>query len=164
MQCSFLGYCFGSRNLSRNSLGTDAGNGNRQIRDYCAQMLTRFKWIKEREEFAFLRVPADDLQDKERHLDLFVESFLGLARRDGHFQKDQQVIILDMNEAADEVVEVASAVMARLVFDRLRRAEPRNRLPVNLILEEAHRYVAEHPSRYAIDASRIFERIGQGRS
>jgi hypothetical protein len=69
--------------------------------------------------------------------------------------------ILDMNEAADEVVEVASAVMARLVFDRLRRAEPRNRLPVNLILEEAHRYVAEHPSRYAIDASRIFERIAK---
>jgi DNA helicase HerA-like ATPase len=43
----------------------------------------------------------------------------------------------------------------------LRRAEPRNRLPVNLVLEEAHRYVAEQPSRYAIDASRIFERIAK---
>lgn len=131
----------------------EEAHGNRQIRDYCAQMLTRFKWIREREEFAFLRVAPDDLRDQERHLDLFVEKFLGLARVDDRFQKAEQVIILDMNEAADEVVEVASAVMARLVFDRLRRAEPRNRLPVNLILEEAHRYVAEHPSRYAIDAS-----------
>jgi DNA helicase HerA-like ATPase len=59
------------------------------------------------------------------------------------------------------VVEVASAVMARLVFDRLRRTEPRNRLPINLILEEAHRYVAERPSRYAIDATRVFERIAK---
>jgi DNA helicase HerA-like ATPase len=66
-----------------------------------------------------------------------------------------------MNEAPDEVVEVASAVMTRLIFDRLRKADPRNRLPVNLILEEAHRYVAERPSGFAIDASRIFQRIAK---
>ena len=30
-----------------------------------------------------------------------------------------------------------------------------------MILEEAHRYVAERPSGYAIDASRIFERIAK---
>lgn len=139
----------------------EEAHGNKQIRDYCAQMLTRFKWIKEREEFAFLRVPVNELEEHEKRADRFVETFLGIDRRDGQFHKSAQVIILDMNEAADEVVEVASAVMARLVFDRLRRAEPRNRLPVNLILEEAHRYVAEHPSRYAIDASRIFERIAK---
>jgi uncharacterized protein len=93
--------------------------------------------------------------------ELFVESFLGLDRGGNAYRKGQNIIILDMNEAADEVVELASAVMARLVFDRLRRAEPRNRLPVNLVLEEAHRYVAERPSGYAIDASRIFERIAK---
>lgn len=43
----------------------------------------------------------------------------------------------------------------------LRKADPRNRLPVHLILEEAHRYVAEKPTRHAIDASRIFERIAK---
>lgn len=139
----------------------EEAHGNRQIRDYCAQMVTRLKWIKEREEFAFLRVRPDDLDDVERHLDLYVERFIGLERREGGFHKNAQIIILDMNEAADEVVEVASAVVARLVFDRLRKAEPRNRLPINLVLEEAHRYVAEHPSRYAIDASRVFERIAK---
>ena len=66
-----------------------------------------------------------------------------------------------MNEAADEVVEVASAVVARLIFERLRKADPRNELPVHLVLEEAHRYVAQTPSRYAIDASRVFERIAK---
>ncbi|MGI9570718.1 MAG: ATP-binding protein, partial [Desulfobulbia bacterium] len=139
----------------------EEAHGNRQIRDYCAQMITRFKWIKEREEFAFLRVSPSDLRGEEKNLHLFVEKFLALERRDDGFHKSAQVIILDMNEAADEVVEVASAVMARLIFDRLRRADPRNRLPINLILEEAHRYVAEHPSRYAIDASRIFERVAK---
>lgn len=139
----------------------EEAHGNRQIRDYCAQMVTRFKWIRDREEFAFLRVPSAELHDHERDLDLFIESFLGLERREAAYQKNAQLIILDLNEAGDEVVEVASAVLARLIFDRLRKAEPRNRLPVNIILEEAHRYVAENPSRYAIDASRIFQRISK---
>lgn len=129
-------------------------------------MLTRFKWTKEREEFAFLRVPPDQLQREERQLDLFVERFLGLKRQGlikgrKKFQKFAQIVILDMNEAADEAVEVASAVMARLIFDRLRKAEPRNRFPVNLVLEEAHRYIAERPSGHAIDATRIFERAAK---
>jgi hypothetical protein len=66
-----------------------------------------------------------------------------------------------MNEAPDEVVEVASSVMARLIFERLRKAEPRNRLPVNLVLEEAHRYIAERPAGHAIDSSKVFQRIAK---
>ncbi len=48
-----------------------------------------------------------------------------------------------------------------MIFERLRRASPRNRFPVHIILEEAHRYIAEKPSRYAIDAGRNFERIAK---
>ncbi|HAW22902.1 MAG TPA: ATPase [Pseudomonas sp.] len=139
----------------------EEAHGNRQIRDYCSQMITRFKWIREREEFAFLRVHPDQLQAGERDVSQFVERCIGLSRGAGKLKKSAQVIILDMNEAPDEVVEVASAVIARLIFDRLRKAEPRNRMPVNLVLEEAHRYVAERPSGYAIDASRIFQRIAK---
>lgn len=75
--------------------------------------------------------------------------------------KATQITVLDFNEAADEVVEVAASVVARMIFERLRRADPRNRLPVHLVLEEAHRYIAERPSGYAIDASRTFERIAK---
>jgi hypothetical protein len=139
----------------------EEAHGNMQIRDYCSQMITRFKWIRERDEFAFLRVPPEKLEEHERDVKQFVERCIGLSRLDGQFQKSAQVIVLDMNDAGDEVVEVASAVIARLIFDRLRRAEPRNRTPINLILEEAHRYVAERPSGYAIDASRIFQRIAK---
>lgn len=139
----------------------EEAHGNRQIREYCSQMVTRLKWIGQREEFAFLRVPTAQLRVEESRLGAFVDSFLGLECRDDRYHKNAQIVILDMNEAPDEVVEVASAVMARLVFDKLRKAEPRNRLPVNLVLEEAHRYVAEHPSRHAIDANKIFERIAK---
>ena len=139
----------------------EEAHGNRQIRDYCAQMLTRLKWIKDREEFSFLRVSPEKLQDYERNMHLFVERFFGLERDRVKYKKNAQIIILDMNEAPDEVVEVASAVIARLLFERMRRAEPRNRFPVNIVLEEAHRYVAHRPTRYAIDASRIFERIAK---
>lgn len=139
----------------------EEAHGNKQIRDYCSQMLTRFKWIRDREEFAFLRVPTDALREEEQSTELFVEHLLGLERQFGAIHKSSQIIILDMNDAGDEVVEVVSAVITRLLFDRLRRADPRNRLPVHLVLEEAHRYVAERPSHHAIDASRIFERVAK---
>ena len=139
----------------------EEAHGNRQIRDYCAQMVTRFKWIREREEFAFLRVHPSMLFEHELDRAQFVERCIGLTRHKEGFKQTAQLIILDMNEAPDEVVEVASAVIARLIFDRLRKAEPRNRAPVNLILEEAHRYVAERPSGHAIDASRVFQRIAK---
>ncbi|MCM8621771.1 MAG: DUF87 domain-containing protein [Candidatus Accumulibacter sp.] len=139
----------------------EEAHGNRQIRDYCAQMVTRFKWIRQRDEFAFLRVPPDKLLPHELDQIQYVERCIGLTRKKKALEKAAQVLVLDMNEAADEVVEVASAVIARLIFDRLRRAEPRNQTPVNLILEEAHRYVAERPSGHAIDASKIFQRIAK---
>lgn len=139
----------------------EEAHGNKQIRDYCSQMLTRFKWIRDREEFGFLRVPTNNLRAEEQSVDLFVEHLLSLERRQNKLHKCAQIIVLDMNEAGDEVVEIISAVITRLLFDRLRRADPRNRLPVHLVLEEAHRYVAERPSQHAIDATRIFERVAK---
>jgi DNA helicase HerA-like ATPase len=139
----------------------EEAHGNRQIREYCSQLRTRFKWIRERDEFAFLRVDPGAILDYEKDTDRFVERFVGLERDGNLLRKTSQITILDLNDAMDQVVEVASAVIARLVFERLRRAEPRNRLPVNVVLEEAHRYIAERPAGYAIEASKIFERIAK---
>jgi hypothetical protein len=139
----------------------EEAHGNRQIREYCSQLRTRFKWIRERDEFAFIRVDPTSISDYEQDADRFVERFVGLERNGSNLRKTSQITILDLNDAMDQVVEVASAVLARLVFERLRRAEPRNRLPVNLVLEEAHRYIAERPAGYAIEASKIFERISK---
>ena len=64
---------------------------------------------------------------------------LGLAPNGKGLPKTNQIVIVDMNVVEDEVVELVSAVLARMVFRLLRQADPRNRFPVHLLLEEAHR-------------------------
>lgn len=134
----------------------EEAHGNRQIRDYCSSMLTRFKSLCEKAEFEFLRCKKDE----DLKVETFLKTILGLREGDS-CSKENQIIILDMNTVDDEVVELISAVIARMIFRVLRQATSRNRFPVHLVLEEAHRYIAERPSRYAIEAARIFERIAK---
>ena len=135
-------------------------HGNRQIRDYCSQMVTRFQALEDRREYEFLRHEAGDVGEGSGELD-FLAKLVGLtAAGEGH-TKTKQIIIIDMNDVEDEVVELVSAVIARMLFRLLRRADPRNRFPIHLLLEEAHRYISATPSRYAVDATKIFERIAK---
>lgn len=138
----------------------EEAHGNRQIRDYCSQMLTRFKSLEERPEYEFLRHNAAGGQ-VELSRDKFLEKLLGLERNGANWLKRDQIIIVDMNAVEDEVVELVASVLARMAFRLLRQADPRNRFPVHLLLEEAHRYISEATSRYAIDASKIYERIAK---
>ncbi|WP_140848024.1 ATP-binding protein [Paracoccus sp. FO-3] len=138
----------------------EEAHGNRQIRDYCSQMFTRFKSLRDRSEYAFLRYdikPGESIPTMEA----FLEQLLGLSKNGVNWQKRHQIIIVDMNSIEDEVVELVSSVLARMTFRLLRQAEPRNRFPVHLLLEEAHRYISETPSKFAIDASKIYERIAK---
>ena len=137
----------------------EESHGNRQIRDYCSSLITRFNSIRDRPEFSFMRPSPGSALPHEESPQAFVEKVLGttLDKTDKH----SQITILDMNEVEDEVVEVLSAVVTRLVFEQLRRLEPRNSVPVNLVLEEAHRYIPNRASEHAIDASRIFERVSK---
>jgi len=135
----------------------EEAHGNRQIRDYCSQMVTRFKALEKREDYCFLRHDAAAPGDRGT----FLASLLGLDTVQSGHTKRKQIVILEMNAVEDEVVELISAVIARMIFRLLRQADPRNRFPIHLLLEEAHRYVASTPSRHAVDASRIFERISK---
>src|SRR5690606_19805230 len=94
----------------------EEAHGNRQIRDYCAQMVTRFKALEERGDYRFLRHDAAAAGDREA----FLATLLGLRTVDGGLTKGAQIIILDMNAVEDEVVELVSAVIARMVFRLLR--------------------------------------------
>lgn len=136
----------------------EEAHGNRQVRDYCSQLMTRFKALVERQDYAFLRHEA---RGALRETGPFLARLLGLNARKGGHSKSAQIVIIDMNAVEDEVVELVSAVVARMVFRLLRQADPRNRFPVHLLLEEAHRYVSATPSRYALDAGRIFDRIAK---
>ena len=139
----------------------EEAHGNRQIRDYCSSMVTRLRSLQERTEYAFLRHEGADVGAAVSDLE-FLTNIVGLERAVGEaFTKRNQVIIIDLNSVEDEIVELVSAVIARMLFRFLRHAEPRNRFPIHLLLEEAHRYVASTPSRFSIDATKIFERIAK---
>ena len=153
-----------SRQLSKAmdlALLYEEAHGNRQIRDYCSQMVTRLKSLEDRSEYAFLRHGLADAGNPANTEPEVMARLLGLTKKGEGFAKTRQVIIIDMNSVDDAVVELVSAVLARMTFRLLRRADPRNRFPVHMVLEEAHRYVGSAPSRYAVDASKVFERIAK---
>ena len=127
-------------------------HGNKQIRDYCSSMITRYKSIKEREDFNFLTKNATEISEED-----YLYDFLGVDNR----TKKNQVIIIDLNSANDETVEVVSCVLSRMIFEKLRNSPNRNKFPVNLILEEAHRYISTDLGKIFGDANKIFERIAK---
>ena len=131
-------------------------HGNKQIRDYCSSMITRFKSIKEREDFKFLTTTQID-----KNIDEYICSLLGIEKQEDNAIKKKQVIIIDLNSANDETVEVISCVISRLIFEKLKTAKNRNQFPINLVLEEAHRYISTESGKIFGDANRIFERIAK---
>lgn len=131
-------------------------HGNKQIRDYCSSMITRFKSIKERDDFKFLT----NSNTNENH-ETFLRKHLGIEDPIISDQKKSQIIIIDLNSANDETVEIISCVLSRLIFEKLKNTEHRNKYPVNLILEEAHRYISTDSGKVFGDANKIFERIAK---
>lgn len=126
--------------------------GNKQIRDYCSSLITRFKSLKERFEFSFLTKNTDEIMKDD-----FIGSLLGI--QDG--KKKTQITIIDLNSVEDEVVEVISCVVSRMLFERIKTISPRNSFPINLVLEEAHRYISEQRNTHFGEANKIFERVAK---
>lgn len=125
-------------------------HGNTQIRNYCSSLLTRFKIIQQRQDFHFLT--NYNLEEG------YLKNLFGISNDD---KKESQIIIIDLNSAEDEIVEIISAVITRLIFDALRKVEPRNQFPINLVLEEAHRYIAYDSKRTFLRANQIFDRVAK---
>ena len=136
--------------------------GNRQIRDYCSSLMTRYKSVKDREDFNFL---TKNDTENAKYSD-FVNQFIGIVENtnennETEKKKKSQLTTIDLNSANDEAVEVVSCVLSRMIFDKLRYAKNRNKYPINLVLEEAHRYISTDSGKIFGDANRIFERIAK---
>lgn len=127
-------------------------HGNKQIRDFCSSMVTRYKSILEREDFNFLTKNTTKVNKIE-----YMSDFLGVENG----KKKNQVIIINLNSANDETVEVVSCVLSRMIFEKLRNSENRNEFPINLVLEEAHRYISTDSGKVFGDANKIFDRIAK---
>ncbi|OFT22638.1 ATP-binding protein [Arthrobacter sp. HMSC08H08] len=140
----------------------EESHGNRRVRDNCSTLLTRVKSLGARDEFSFLCHDHFVRDIGEVTAESFTDSILGIERHATFCKKQAQVYVLDLSAVDDEVVEVVSSVVTRLIFDRLRHSTTRNSFPVNLILEEAHRYVPRRSvGASTLEATRIFERVAK---
>ncbi|MBI2704051.1 MAG: ATP-binding protein [Actinobacteria bacterium] len=75
---------------------------------------------------------------------------------DGH-----TVTLLDLSLVSQDVLNVVTALIARLVLELAQRIEPRATIPVLIVLEEAHRYVRREPDGSRSQSALVFERIAK---
>lgn len=133
----------------------EEAHGNKQIRDYCSSLITRLKSIKDRADFSFLK-------QNEADFSKYKEDLLGLKTNvNKEVTKNKQILIFDLSSVEDEIVEVVSCVVARIIYEAVKEINPRNSFPVNLILEEAHRYISNSPMGSFLKANKIFELIAK---
>jgi len=74
---------------------------------------------------------------------------------------NHSVTIIDLSLIASDVLETATAMLARLLLSFAQRVSPRGEFPMLLVLEEAHRYVPAVRTEEASRSSIAFERIAK---
>ncbi|WP_339651258.1 DUF87 domain-containing protein [uncultured Maribacter sp.] len=132
----------------------EEAHGNRHIRDYCSSLITRVKSIKDRTDFNFLKKDDGNISE-------YKNSLIGLNEVEAQKLKTSQIIIIDISAVEDEIVEVISCVISRIIYESVKDINPRNSYPVNLILEEAHRYISRNPMGTFLKANKIFDSIAK---
>lgn len=132
----------------------EEAHGNNQIREYNSSMITRIKSLMHRPDFAFFRQDKGDIRKYKRKI-------LGLFCSDEKVRKKNQIINIDLSSVEDEVVEVISCVITRILYESVKEIKPRNTFPVNLVLEEAHRYIGNNIQNSFLKANLIFERVAK---
>ncbi len=132
----------------------EEAHGNRHIRDYCSSLITRVKSIKDRTDFNFLKIDDGNISE-------YKNTLIGLNEIEAQKSKTSQIIIIDISAVEDEIVEVISCVISRIIYESVKGIKPRNSYPVNLILEEAHRYISRSPRGTFLKANKIFDSIAK---
>ena len=132
----------------------EEAHGNRHIRDYCSSLITRVKSIKDRTDFNFLKKDDGNISE-------YKNSLIGLNEVEAQKLKTSQITIIDISAVEDEIVEVISCVISRIIYESVKDINPRNSYPVNLILEEAHRYISRNPMGTFLKANKIFDSIAK---
>ena len=115
-----------------------------RIYEYTSTLITRLKHLSESEQ--------GDFFDKTSfsNIDEYIKDIIGEA----------QLLNIDISNLDDTATEVVTKVFSKMLFDYLRALSPRNSMPINLILEEAHRFVRSDMD-YGVLGYNIFERIAK---
>lgn len=115
-----------------------------KIYEYTSTLVTRLRHLIESDQGKFFK------KSDFTTVDEYVENLIG----------NYQIINIDVSSLDDIATEVVTKVLSKLLFDYLKKLKIRNSMPINLILEEAHRYVKDNLSYGALEYN-IFERIAK---
>ncbi|EAK2629377.1 ATP-binding protein [Campylobacter coli] len=122
--------------------------GIKTTRGYVGTMLTRLDYFINNPECSFMReMKNGDIKGVDQYLDYLWEK--------------NQLIIIDTSELGRDTLETLTSVISRLIFEYRKKQEGENRQknPVHIVLDEAHRYIKKD-QKYLLKDN-VFERIAR---
>ncbi|HEC1891747.1 TPA: hypothetical protein R1805_001423 [Campylobacter jejuni] len=105
--------------------------GNKTTRSYVGTMLTRLDYFINNPECLFMREMNNGrIKEVDKYLDYL-------------WGQQTQLIIIDTSELGKDILETLTSVISRLIFEyrKKQKGENRQKNPVHLVLDEAHRYI-----------------------
>lgn len=132
----------------------EEARGNLHIRDFTSTLMSRLDFFLLNPECSFMRIDTPEYQDSIDYLD----KMFGITDT-GIYSK--QLITIDSSEVGADALELMTSVVSRMIFDYRKRelGDLRQRRPVHLILDEAHRYIRKDADY--IMRENIFEKIAR---
>ena len=117
---------------------------SQRIQEYTSTLVTRLQALQDGIQGRILT------KTKFNSVDDYVAYILG----------ENQVVNIDVSLLDDASAEVVTKVLAKLLLDCLKRRERKADMPINFIIEEAHRFI-RNEMNYGPIGYNIFERIAK---
>lgn len=118
---------------------------SQKIQEYTAPLLSRMQSLVE-SEFSLIFCKTD-YKDKEE----FYKSIVG----------SYNIINIDISKLDDSMGEVLARVLAKIMLDYQKEHDNKAEEPINLFIEEAHRYIKENKSSSGAYDFDVFQRIAK---
>lgn len=117
---------------------------SQRIQEYTATLTTRLQALIDSDQGRILT------KTSFTNIDDYVESILGI----------NQIVNIDISSLDDSSSEVVVKVITKLFFDYIKKMSKKADMPINLIIEEAHRFVRSESHTGALNYN-IFERVAK---
>ena len=117
---------------------------SQRIQEYTSTLITRLQALNDGIQGKILT------KTEFESVEAYVNDLLG----------EHQIVNIDISLLDDSSAEVVTKVLAKLLLDHLKRMDSKAAMPINFIIEEAHRFV-RNESNYGVLGYNIFERIAK---
>lgn len=117
---------------------------SQRIQEYTSTLVTRLQALQDGIQGSILTKTAF------RSVDEYISHIIG----------ENQVVNIDVSLLDDASAEVVTKVLAKLLLDYLKRREQKADMPINFVIEEAHRFI-RNETHYGPIGYNVFERIAK---